>query len=201
MSTKADMASLIALFKASFPNYNPDVRITGEIFMQTLADIPGDTLKAAALACVAEFGRQFAPSIGEIRQMAVKLNAEAAGIPDAQSAYAEVVAMPSSMERREATDERNEQGAIIINVHILQFSHPFVEQVAALIGWPRTFPTDEPGVDRAQFVKFYEVQLNKQLAMAGRLPALTEYVKAKQGDMAGTLPGVRALTRQLEAAG
>ena len=196
MAEKSDIAQLIALFKASFPNYNPDMAITAKVFFETLGDLPGETLRAAGLACVTEFGRQFAPSIGEIRQAAIKLNAMAAGIPDAQTAYAEVMAMPRDMLKRGLIVENGEN---FITLEKLYYSHPFVGMVAEMIGWPRSFPTSEPGVDRAQFVKFYDSQLNAQMTELGRLPALSGYIHAKALEVRGGMPMLQKIVRSLEA--
>ena len=63
MADKNEIAALIALMKTAFPNYNPDMRMTAELMARTLADIPGETLQAAGLALVTEYGRAFAPHI------------------------------------------------------------------------------------------------------------------------------------------
>lgn len=195
MADKQDIANLIALFKAAWPNYNPDLRITAELMTRTLGDIPGETLQSAGLALVTEYGRAFAPSVGEIRAAAIKLNAQAAGIPDAQQAYAEAAMMPASMVARAVVEV---EGRFYIDEKRLSWSHPFVGEIAALIGWPTRWPTSDAGTDRAQWVRFYEAQLHNRLNEAGRLPALNEYIERNRANAAGTLPGVGDLTKKLE---
>lgn len=188
MATRVDIANAIALLRRYFPNFQPDDK-TPDAWLLILCDLPSDTLSAAIMACSSE-NRAFAPSVGEIRNMAIKLNAQAAGIPDAWQAYDEVVNMPPSMEKFRVTGEYDESGAAIRNRAVLKFSHPLVEQVARLMGWPRSFPTDMPGVDRAQFVKAYDAELQRYAGQSGQHPAITEYVENKRLELAGKAPAL-----------
>jgi hypothetical protein len=97
VSTLIEITQGINLLKVAFPNYQPDVKGTAELWTAVLGDLPGETLKAAILQCLTEHGRAFAPSIGEIRGAALRLNAKASGIPEAWQAYEEVRKMSADM--------------------------------------------------------------------------------------------------------
>ena len=194
MSTPHEIAEGINLLKVAYPNYQPDVKRTADLWLLVLGDLPGETLKAAILERVTELGRAFAPSVGEIREAAIRLNALAAGIPDAYRAYDEVVNMPADMLERELVEEN---GQNFILTKKLKFSHPLVETVATLIGWPKTFPTDMPAADRSQFVKAYEAELARSLSDGARLPKIKQYI-AEAGN-GRALPEIARAARQLGA--
>ena len=194
MANDTDIAQAINLLKTAFPNYQPDIKATAQLWVSVLGDLPGETLKAAILSCVTEYGRAFAPSVGEIRAAAVKLEAEAQGIPSAQVAYAEVIDMPANRITRRLVIEN---GQNIIEDRQRNFSHPFVEEVAVLIGWPRSFPTDEPGVDRAQFVRFYDARLQEYMNKVGRLPAIDRYIEERREQSSHFLPGSTTVVKRL----
>lgn len=185
----------IGMLKVAFPNYLPDMRPTAELWSSLLGDLPWETLQAAILQCLVE-PRQFAPSIGEIRGAALKLNAKAAGIPDALQAYSEVCNMPGDMSKRRTFEEA---GTYYVEVRELKFSHPLVEMVARMLGWPKSFPTDMPAADRSQFIKAYDAELSKQLDEAGRLKIVSDYIKKRRDLMGGDALALAAnVTRQLE---
>ena len=187
MATQVDLVQALDKLKSAYPNYQPDIALTLNLWKELFADIPGETLQAAILACLTE-PRAFAPSAGEIRSKALELNARAAGIPDAFQAFEEVCNMPASMTRRNITEERTELGHVIVDEIALTFSHPLVETVARMIGWPTRFPTDNPGVDRGQFRQAYDAELARYMADAGRLPMLTGYIESKRPQLAGGAP-------------
>ena len=188
MATLRDISQAIAKCKAAYPNWSPDPDMTPEVWLEDLGDLASETLAAAVMACRVQPGRAFAPSTGEIRGAALELNARAAGIPDAYRAYEEVTQMPHSMERTEVTDEYTDAGAVVVNVRVLKFSHPVVESVARMIGWPQSVPTDMPGVDRSQFTKAYDAEVARYMADAGRPAALTEYIESKRAQLSGGAP-------------
>ncbi len=195
MLSPSEIIMGIGMLKVAFPNYLPDMRPTAELWSALLGDLPWDTLKAAIMQNLAE-PRQFAPSIGEIRQSALRLNAKAAGIPDALQAYSEVCNMPSDMSRRRTFEEA---GTYYVEVRELKFSHPLVESVARLLGWPKSFPTDMPAADRSQFIKAYDAELSRQMDEAGRLKLVSDYINNRREMMGGDALALAAnVTRQLE---
>ena len=204
MATDKAIALGINALKVAFPNYNPDGVATATLWASVLADMPDNTLDAAILALITE-KRQFAPSIGEIRAAAMDLHAKAAGIPDAYQAYEEVINMPASMQRKRA--EEGPEG-FVIHVADLVFTHPIVEATARRLGWPKQFPTENPGVDRGQFTKAYEAEIARTLSDSGRLPALQEYINERRAEFGiGAMPAIsdqiKGITKKLtyDAAG
>lgn len=195
MANQSDIASCIHLVCAAFPNYSPDVKATAELWTLVLGDLPADTLKAATLAATMPgTGRQFAPSADEIRTKAAELHALAAGIPDAYRAYEEVEKMPADMTSRKVVEENGEN---IIYEKALQFTHPIVESVARSLGWPKTFPTENPGVDRGQFRQAYETEVRRVMGDAGRLPLLQDYIEGKRAELTGKTPALVTKTAKL----
>lgn len=178
MADAKDIANAIAACKAAFPNFNPDPAKTPEMWLLTLKDLDSATLQIALLALITEPGRVFAPSIGEIRGAVLDLNAKAQDIPSAWQAYEEVVKMPPSMMGSRVI---HEEGRNVIERWELKFSHPLVEEIGRRLGWPKDFPTSNPGVDRAQFTKAYDTELARVLEDASRLKAITDHIEKLRG--------------------
>jgi len=195
MAKITDISNLIAALKAFYPNYSPpDHGQTAVMLMQILGDLPAETLQAAVLKLCAD-NRAFAPSAGEIRYAALMLNAKAAGIPEAWQAFEETCKMPARMTKRWVTVE---DGQTFINESPAKFSHPLVESVARMMGWPQTFPTDMPAADRSQFIKAYESELSRALDDAGRLKIVADYIDSRRQMGADALALTAKLTKQLE---
>jgi hypothetical protein len=197
MASLSEIAQGINLLKIAFPNYNPDAKATADLWVAGLGDLPGDTLKAAIAECLIDPRRQFAPSIGEIRGAALRLNAIAAGITEAWRAYEEVLNMPTTMVSRHVVED---EGNYVILEKALEFSHPLVESVARMMGWPGQFPTEMPAADRAQFLKAYEAELTRLMGDAGRLPVITAYIDDLRNNLGKeSLPLITKTVRRLEA--
>lgn len=199
MLNRANIANVIAALKATYPNYTPsDPTKTAEMFLAILGDLEPDALNTAVLSLAAS-GREFAPSAGQIRQEAIRLNACAAGIPEDWKAYEEVVNMPAGMIKRRVIEPEGGNGWATIEETQLRFSHPLVESVARMIGWPNSFPTDEPGVDRSQFIRAYKAEVERAMQNSSRPRMIQEYIDAKSLETRGTIPALAQVTRQLEA--
>lgn len=196
MANKIETVECLNMLCVAFPNYQPNVDATLALWKIVFEDMAGETLKAAVLQCLTQ-NRAFAPSAGEIRAAAMELHAKASGIPDAYFAYDEVCKMPADMKLKRAVEE---DGKWFMDVHELVFTHPLVEKVARLMGWPKTFPTDMPAADRSQFVKAYDAELVRYMADAGRLPAVQKYIEDKGADLRGNAPALMsAITKKLTA--
>ena len=194
MASPVSIVQCIERLKLAYPNYQPDLKKTADLWEELFVDVPDDTLKAAIIAILAE-PRAFAPSAGEVRGKAQELNARAAGIPDAYQAYDEVCKMPANMESLTVVEEN---GQNFIEHRPLKFSHPLVETVARLVGWPKSFPTDNPGVDRGQFRQAYDAELARYMQDTGRHPALVDYIERKHAELAGKAPAmITATVKQL----
>jgi len=200
MCNKIDVIDIIQQFSTLYPNYHPaDIAETADAWLAIVEHVPGDMLKAAALQCSAEPGRAFAPSVGEIMGAVAQLQAKAASLPDAITAWAQINERPSwrafrcpvaidLMERyihpganvRAILADYGDhlrgctachEGTVLPNVH------PFVERVARSFGWPERFPGDNPEADRAHFVRVYEQSVKSALAEAAQIPAVTQYIE------------------------
>lgn len=177
---KQQAAATIARLMVTYPNYNPkDHALAADVWLETVGDLPPELVKAALSQYTSE-AHDFAPAPGTIRQYAIHLQARADGVPTAAAAMQEVTDMPPKMERSTETNERDENGAIIIERTSLKFSHPFVEKIARMIGWPKTWPSDNPAADRAQFLKMYEGELKNALQDDFALPAVRAYLSGPQ---------------------
>jgi len=193
MASKSEIAEIQAVLMAAFPNYRPaDLVIVSQVWFEILQDLPGDLLRMAVLQYCGE-NHEFAPSAGTVREYAFRLRAKAAGIPGAYQAYLEVLEMPAD-QIKSYTGEEN--GQFVIYHQKVGFSHPLIERVARLLGWPKTFPSDNPAADRAQFLKAYEAEMERYLEDAARLPAVEKYIEETKTK---ALPEVQKLARRLEA--
>jgi hypothetical protein len=190
MSTRKDIAKIIGYMKLAFPNYSPDVTSpinTLDVLFDLLGDIPAETLELAVRAACAEAGRAFAPAVGEIRAAALKLFVSGLGIPNEFEAWVEVCKMPKDMTRsRIDVDENgkmvtNENGAVLILVDRLKWSHPLIERTAFLMGWP-DFPSEDESLDRAHFYQAYRAEVTRMMENAGELPAVRKYLEAQRGN-------------------
>ena len=65
-----------------------------------------------------------------------------------------------------------------------KWSHPLVGRVAKLLGWPDFPSLDNETIDRAHFLKQYDLETQNRIADAIELPAVTEYITARRTDKA-----------------
>lgn len=184
MASRATIANIISAMKAAYPNYNPDPAKTPEMFLAGLQDLPDDLVTAASQSKIFESGRAFAPSVGEIRGEAFRLQAQAAGIPDAWQAYEEAINKPTKGEKC-GEFQRLLDGSYGYPRKPVEWSHPLVERVAYLMGWPKSFPSQEAGIDRAHFIKAYEAEQGRLLSYASQLPMVRQYVEARRIELQG----------------
>lgn len=169
-----NIAAIIARLKVTFPNYNPqDLKMTAEVWFEILGDLDAELVKAAVMQYSGE-AHEFAPSVGTVRDYAMRIQATAQGVPDAYEAYGEVCAMPADMVKREIAEEG---GELFIYETSLKWSHPLIAEVAGILGFPRTFPTESAMADRAQFFKTYDARLSANMREAGRLPSVAKYIE------------------------
>jgi len=179
MCNKLDIVNLVELFRAAFPNYRPDEKATLPALYSLLQDIPSEELQMAARACIAEPGRAFAPSIGELRGKVIEIAIQAAGVPTPWEAWEMITNARSqryfhncdqalAIKGRQPTNTSN-YWAIIneLDQHsqtckecgwrIAGTPTPeIVELVARRLGWPEKFPGNEIEMDRAHFIRAYE---------------------------------------------
>lgn len=170
MASPEEVSKILAMLAASYPRFQL-TRETIAAYVQLLGDIPAPTLKAAAMQCAAS--GTFFPSVHELRQAVAQLQRAVHGIPNVYTAWADV---NEGVKSEVIKGVEEEGGNFYVTTRPRKWSHPLVERVAKLLGWPHTFPGDNPGVDRAHFIKAYESMLAEELANATQLPAIQEYI-------------------------
>jgi hypothetical protein len=166
MSEPRDIAQIIAMLSAAFPNFKP-TEMTPEVYYQTLADIPSDELKAAVLHCITQSGRAFAPSIGEIRGAVAELRSFAADVPSSFQAWQEV------------------QQQILINGGDYghpEWSSPLVEEAVKRMGWRNLRMSEDQTADRARFLQCYEQIVERATKQEMILPQVAGYIETKQAN-------------------
>jgi hypothetical protein len=177
MANQIEVAQVVAMIGSAYPNFSPTKETVG-VYYELLKDLPLDLLRASALQCCAEAGRKFAPSVGELRGAASEIERRAQGIPSALEAWNETCNAPYRDYGKYPLFTGGKVYDEAPNPH--QWSHPLVERVAKLLGWPN-FPNPEnESVDRAHFLKQYEIEVTNQKANAIELPAVTQYIESRQ---------------------
>lgn len=174
MATPRDIAELVAVISAAYPNFNP-TEATNEIYYQTLKDLPADLLKAATMQAIAEAGRKFAPSVGEIRGMVLDIRKAASGVPSSYQAWGEV--------RQAIIDVGSYRNP--------EFSNEFVAEAVRVMGWRNLCLSGNEVADRAHFEKIYTQLVERAEADANRLPQVKGYIESQANE------GVKMLTEKL----
>lgn len=185
MASQLEVAQVVAMIGSAYPNFSPN-KETVSVYYELLKDLPLDLLRAAALQCCAESGRKFAPSVGELRGAAAEINRKAENIPSALEAWREVCKAPKAGGVREFSDEIDEHGRMVFVWHEYKWSHPLVEKIARLLGFPDFPNSDNESVDRAHFFKQYEQALKNCIDEAIELPEVTRYIENRRSGK--TLP-------------
>lgn len=139
MATSIDIAQVIGIISAAYPNFNP-TELTAEVYYQTLSDIPSEELKAATIHCIAEAGRKFAPSVGELRGAVAELRGMSSNMPSSFQAWQEVL----------------QQVGAVGSYGTPSFSHPLVKRAVDALGWKNICLSEDATADRARFIQCYE---------------------------------------------
>jgi hypothetical protein len=177
MASNDEVAKILAMLAASYPRFQL-TRETIAAYVQLLGDIPTHALKAAAMQCATS--GTFFPSVHELRQAVADLQRNARGIPSAFEAWYDVSNGPKA-ETLKGLEE--EGGKFYITTHTREWSHPLVERVAKLLGWPTEFPGDNPVADRAHFFKAYDSLLAEEMSSAVRHPAIQGYIDSEKKNL------------------
>jgi hypothetical protein len=166
VSTPRDIAQIIGMLSAAFPNFKPS-ELTAEVYLQTLSDIDTDELKAAVLHCITQSGRAFAPSIGEIRGAVAELRSVSANVPGSFQAWQEV------------------QQQILINGGDYghpEWSNPMVEEAVKRMGWRNLRMSEDQTADRARFLQCYEQVVERATKNEMMLPQVSGYIEERRMD-------------------
>lgn len=196
MASQIEVSQVVVMIGSAYPNFSPTKETVG-VYYELLKDIPADLLKVAALKCCGETGRKFAPSVGELRGAVSEIGQKSKGIPSTLEAWDEVCKAPKSGEYVRVTDEYNEQGAVIIERTPFKWSHPLVEKVALMMGFPDFPKPDNESVDRAHFFKQYDIELNNYSNDEIQLPEVTRYIEAQKSKALPAGSSIKMLTERL----
>ena len=164
MATEKEIAQIIGLISAAYPNWSP-TDLTAEVYYQVLHDLDAEELKAAALQCVSENGRKFAPSVGELRGAVADLRRAYLNIPSAYSAWQEVL--------QQITD--------VGSYRTPQFTHPLIDRAVRSLGWRNICLSENSVADRARFLQFYEQLQHRAETEDMMIPQVRGYIEANGG--------------------
>lgn len=179
MSTQIEVSQVVALIGSAYPNFSA-TKETVSVYYELLKDLDIELLRTAALQCCAETGRKFAPSVGELRGAASELKVKAQGIPSVLVAWDEVChARYRQVDEEHPFYRGGEKFTVDPDPH--QWSHPIVERVAKMMGWPE-FPGENESTDRAHFFRQYEIEVMRYSEAEAELPAVTNYIAHTRAD-------------------
>lgn len=165
MATIEDIAQIVAVISAAYPNFNPTEN-TVEVYCQTLKDIDAELLKAATLQAISEPGRKFAPSVGEIRGAIIEIRKTVSDIPDSFRAWTEV---------KKAMVE-------VGSYRKPEFSSPVIAEAVRAMGWKNLCLSENEVADRAHFVKAYEQLVRRIEADTNYLPEVRGYIEENRAN-------------------
>lgn len=190
MASPKDIAKLIAILSAAYPNFSPN-EFTLEVYLQDLRDIDPEELFEACAVCRAEAGRKFAPSTGEIRGAVAELRRQISGIPTSFEAWEDLLQAGNGIKKR-VTDDN------VIETIEYKFLHPLVKVVAEQLGWPDRFPgnLDTAMADRAHYFKAYDSALGQYMTKEIMPESVKQYIEVKRE---ARLLAMNDLTKKLEA--
>lgn len=182
MATNKEIGEIVAMLGAAYPRFKASAQ-TVKTYSLMLKDIPAEALQAAALKCASEC--TFFPSVHELRGAVSEIRRDASGVPSDYEAWQEVVNRPKDGYNKQV---KNEGGEYVIVKTAVPWSHPFVEKVAYMLGWP-DFPTSrEIGVDRAHFTKAYNEALAGSMRDSVQLPQVRAYIEGQSAQLRDLLP-------------
>jgi hypothetical protein len=181
MADEKDIAGVVAMLGAAYPNFAPTEH-TVEVYFQTLRDLPADLLKMAALHAISEAGRKFAPSVGELRLAAAEIQRRAANIPTSYQAWQELIEAIRLVGSYRPAPE---------------FSHPLVGESVRALGWRNLCVSENLAADRARFIAAYEQFQQRAEADSMMLPVVREYIQAHGGQLPAPAAQIGALADSL----
>lgn len=190
-----DVVGVLRRFALLYPNFQPeDAEETAQAWLEMVSHIESGQFLAGALAAAGEPNRRFAPSVGEVLGKITELQAQAAKIPSAVQAWAQINVRPHWQVVRCAEAQGlmaayNKPGAKVRQVmmaydtHLKNCAicsegviepvvHPLAAQVARQLGWPERFPGENTEADRAHFMRAYENALRSALQQEAQIPAV-----------------------------
>ena len=171
MATRQDIQSVIIYMQGLFPNYKPNLDgnfNTIDAMLDALGYLDTETLRIAVkAACLPGTGRQFAPSVDEIRAVVVQMVMDASGIPTAGEAWGAVIGSYSTMP----------SGCIAGGGHGGLLDHPLLREAVRQMGGFTADLYENQMANRAHFFKVYQALLDAELADRTQLPAVKAYIE------------------------
>ena len=148
--TKSEVAGLVAIAIAAFPQYKErDMKLTVQAWHQLLADIPFEAAKAALIKLLTTI--KYFPTIAELREAALRCTTS---LPTPEEAWEEVRGKLSG-DTYIKLKYKNEKP---------QFSCPEIEQAVNQLGLEDLLMSENISYDRTQFLRFYETIRNRAIA-------------------------------------
>lgn len=193
MAHNREITPILATLARAYPRFELTPE-TIAVYCRLLADLDAGLLEAAAIDHAAK--SQWFPSVYELRRAVVEIQKRGHRVPASEEAWYELLNAPAGGLRHEITEERDDEGRMIVLIHKHQFSHPLVEHVARNLGWPARFWTDSLVSDRSKFIAAYQSELERQTGEALSLPEVREYTQRLGGGK--TQPVGRLLAGILE---
>lgn len=175
MATKQDVLEVMTILAAAYPRFKL-VKESITAYAMLLEDLDAEELRAAAKDRATK--GVFFPSVHELRQAVVDMRRIANQVPTAYEAWQEVITTGPEFRR----DVVEVDGKLTIKSSKYVFTHPLVEQVARLMGWPGMFPTGEDSLmaDRSHFLKAYDQALRQAMEQEITLPEVRDFIEARQ---------------------
>ena len=174
MASKQDVFEVLTILAAAYPRFVL-AKETIHAYQMLLQDLDADELRAAAKDVATK--RDFFPSVHELRGSVVEMRRRANRVPTAYEAWGQVLNAGTGTKK---SVKEVEGGWAIVHEDFV-FSHPLVEHVARLMGWPGSFPSvNNEMADRAHFVKAYERAMIDAMDDEITLPEVREFIEARQ---------------------
>jgi hypothetical protein len=172
MASKAEIKKILDFLRGSYIRLvrswsDDDWNLTMRAYHATLQDLPYPALRAAAVHWSAS--SKWFPSVAELRQTVVQLSNPT--MPTAEAAWEEAAKL---IGRHLWRDPDN--GLVFRDVQASDCSHPLVFRTIKALGIKALRESDKPGVDRAQFCRFYDSFRERDQADAAMLPEVREAV-------------------------
>ncbi len=161
MATYEQVMMIVGVVAASYPTFQLKAE-TVSVYADMLADVDADLLSIAAKQAMAE--SKFFPTISELRERVMAMRRQASGLPDAYSAWDEVMREVGRVGYESWSDTR--------------WSCDLVKDMARRF-WRDVCLGDIDGINtmRAQFRDAYNAQVNRAEAQARNLPCTNDAIK------------------------
>lgn len=180
MATNQEVFEILTMLAAAYPRSQLNKEAV-KAYTLLLQDIDFEELKAGAMDCAAK--GTFFPSVHELRRSVVEIRRRTNRVPTAYEAWSEVLAAGTGS--RKEVEEGPEGGWIIVEKKFV-FTHPLVEKVARMLGWPSSFPGgDTEMADRAHYLKAYDQTANDAMNYEITLPEVREFIESRRFEELG----------------